>query len=276
MLGRLKVGFLLTNRYQILRVAGDGSFGVVYAAYDLRTYRLVAIKELPMQSIVDCERQAHLRAALVHPAIPKIHDYFSTETNSYLIMDFIQGTDLEAILDKTTEFLEQKRVLNWAIQICAALDYLHTHPLHTVIFRDLKPNNVMADDKDQVYLVDFGLARIFPAHFFDAPHPEFKHLEKGLAFGTEGYSPPEQYSGIVLPQSDLYALGASLHHLLTRRDPHQEPAFSFDEAPIRALNPAVSPDLEAIIMKSVQRDPEDRYPTARAMLLCLQALSLEQ
>jgi serine/threonine protein kinase len=124
--------------------------------------------------------------------------------------------------------------------------------------------------------VDFGLARVFPAHFFEGPHPEFKHLEKGLAFGTEGYSPPEQYDGIVLPQSDLYALGASLHYLLTHRDPHQESAFSFEAAPIRAINPAVSPDLEAIIMKSVRRAPAERYPTARAMLLCLQALSLEQ
>ncbi|HTX92149.1 MAG TPA: serine/threonine-protein kinase [Anaerolineales bacterium] len=270
---RLKKGSLLAERYEILRVSGSGSFGVVYAARDTMEEHLVAIKEMPMQSIVDCERQAQLRAVLTHPSIPRIFSYFATEENSYLVQQLVLGSDLEAVLEKHFGFLPEKTVLDWGIQICDVLDYLHTHPLHAVIFRDLKPNNVMVDDKGRIYLVDFGLARIFPPRFFERPQPLFEHLRKGLAIGTEGYSPPEQYEGIVLPQSDLYAAGASLHHLLTRRDPRKEPAFSFDETPVRSINPEVSEAFEAIIMKCLERDPQKRYPTADALRSELKALA---
>ena len=225
-----------------------------------------------MQMIVDCERQADLRAMLVHPAIPRICGYFVTEAHSYLVQELICGSDLEAILEAHEGFLPEKTVIGWAIQLCDALNYLHTHPLHPLIFRDLKPNNIMVDGADKVYLVDFGLARVFPARFFQETQPQFSHFRKGLAMGTAGYSPPEQYRGRVIPQSDLYALGATLHHLLTRRDPRQERPFTFQQHPLRSLNPALSPELEAIVMKALNRDPAQRFQSAKQMQFALEAI----
>ncbi len=272
--GILQAGTDLNRRYEILKVLGEGSFGVVYRARDKRALRsrFVAIKQMPLQSIVDCERQADLRATLKHPAIPRIYDYFAVDECSYLVQELIIGQDLEVVLKKQAGFLPEATVVDWAIQICDVLDYLHTHPYHPMIFRDLKPNNVMVDPKGKIHLVDFGLARAYPPGFFQQPHKQFEHLWKGLAMGTEGYSPPEQYQGFVRPQSDLYALGATLHHLLTRHDPRSSPPFSFKRFPIRTLNPNVTAGLEAIVMKALDLDVESRFTTALQMKTALELL----
>jgi len=271
----LKPGAILNKRYAILKVLGEGSFGVVYQARDKRLARgrkQVAIKQMPMQSIVDCERQADLRATLNHPAIPRIFDYFALDEYSYLVEELVVGRDLEKVLKEQDGFLPEKTVIGWAIQLCDVLDYLHNHPYHPIIFRDLKPNNVMVDQNDLVHLIDFGLARAYPPGFFREAQPQFEHLWKGLAMGTEGYSPPEQYQGYVKPQSDIYALGATMHHLLTRRDPRNELPFSFKRNPVRSFNPEVSKRLEAIVMKAVDLDVEDRFASAREMQTALEGL----
>lgn len=270
-------GTILHRRYKVVRVAGEGDEGVlIYLAHDQRAQkgqRRVALKQMPALLIVDCERQADLRGTLHHSAIPRVLGYFSTAKYAYLVQEFILGTNLEQALQQQSGFLPEKTVLNWAIQICSALHYLHTHPLQTTIFRDLKPNNVMVNRSGRIYLVDFGLARVFPSGFFQAPRPEFKHLRKALAIGTAGYSPPEQYRGIVTPQSDIYALGATLHHLLTKRDPRKERPFTFQHFPVRSLNPAISRGLEAIVMQAVQRPMKQRFQSAEQMLRALEALT---
>jgi serine/threonine protein kinase len=271
----LKIGTLLYKRYEIIKLLGQGSFGTVYQAHDKRavkTDQLVAIKQTPMQMIVDCERQADLRANLTHPNIPRILGYFVTDEHSYLVQELILGSNLERILEEQPGFLPEKTVIAWAIQLCAVLDFLHNHPYHPIIFRDLKPNNVMVTEADRIYLVDFGLARAYPPRFFQEKQPHFKHLRKGLAIGTAGYSPPEQYRGYAKPQSDIYALGATLHHLLTKRDPRQERPFTFQDYPLRSLNPAISPDLEAIVMKALRRRVAERFATAREMQVALERL----
>ncbi len=271
----LKPGAILNKRYVILKVLGEGSFGVVYQARDKRLARgrkQMAIKQMPMQSIVDCERQADLRATLNHPAIPRIYDYFALEEYSYLVEELIVGRDLERVIKEQDGFLPEQTVIGWAIQLCDVLDYLHNHPFHPMIFRDLKPNNVMVDQNDLVHLIDFGLARAYPPDFFRVAQPQFEHLWKGLAMGTEGYSPPEQYQGYVRPQSDIYALGATMHHLLTRRDPRNELPFSFKRNPVRSFNPEVSKQLEAIVMKAVDLDVEGRFASAREMQSALEEL----
>ena len=273
--GTLKPGALLNKRYVVLKILGEGSFGVVYQARDrrlVRSRKQVAIKQMPMQSIVDCERQADLRATLNHPAIPRIFDYFAAGDHSYLVEELIVGRDLETVLEDQEGFLPEQLVIGWAIQICDVLDYLHNHPYHPIIFRDLKPGNVMVDASNLVHLIDFGLARAYPPGFFQEVQPQFEHLWKGLAMGTEGYSPPEQYQGFVRPQSDIYALGATMHHLLTRRDPRKELPFSFRHYPVCALNPDVSKRLEAIVMKAVDMDVDGRYASARAMQAALEEL----
>jgi serine/threonine protein kinase len=223
--------------------------------------------------IVDCERQADLRANLIHPAIPRVFGYFATDSHSYLVKQFIRGSTLEVVFRQEADFLAEKRVIPWAIQLCDVLDFLHNHPYHPVIFRDLKPSNIMIDRADQVHLVDFELARAFPPGFFDGRQSDHKHLRRGMAFGTKGYSPPEQYRGLVRPESDIYALGATLHHLLTGRDPRKEPPFTLQNHPVRSINPAVSPDLESIVMKALNLDMRDRFSTAKEMQVALQELA---
>jgi len=271
----LSAGTILHRRYKIVKLLGQGDFGRVYQARDLRASKgrpFVALKQMPMQMIVDCERQADLAANLIHPAIPHIFGYFATATHSYLVKQFIRGANLETALEQEPGFLPENRVITWAIQLADVLSYLHTHPYHPMVFRDLKPNNIMIDRSEHLYLVDFELARVFPPGFFEHRLPHYKHLRKGLAIGTAGYSPPEQYRGVVKPQSDLYALGATLHHLLTRRDPRKERPFTFQEYPVRSINPAISLQLESIVMKALQREIKDRFATAREMQSALQRL----
>lgn len=262
---QLRSGATLANRYLIQGVIGVGGMGAVYRARDLHfpnVVKLVAVKEmvnrapdpLVRETIVrNFEREANILATLDHRAIPRIYDYFTLNERSYLVLEYINGRDLEAIVGSTDDFLVESRVIGWAIELCDVLSYLHTHQPQAIIFRDMKPSNVMINLYDHVVLVDFGIAKQFQAG------------EKGTMIGTEGYSPPEQYRGEATPLADIYALGASLHHVLTRRDPRIEPPFSFSERPIRQINPQVSPELEAVICKALQYGPSDRYPSAQAM-----------
>jgi serine/threonine protein kinase len=271
----LEIGAILHERYRIIKVLGSGDFGVVYQAFDGQGSgrgETVAIKQMPMQMIVNCERQADVRAMLTHPAIPRIHDYFGDDAKAYLVLDFVQGRNLEQVLAARGGPVAEETVTDWAIQICDVLDYLHNHPYHPTVFRDLKPNNILVDDQGSIHLVDFGLARTYPPGFFREPQPQFEHLWRGVAIGTEGYSPPEQYQGIAEPRSDLYALGATMHHLLTDRDPRKELAFSFDSHPVHSLNPNVSKGLEAIVIKALSRDVAGRFSSAKEMQMALQAL----
>jgi outer membrane protein assembly factor BamB len=264
----LPKGAVLQARYEILKVLGLGGMGAVYQARDLRftgVARLCALKEMTSTTpdphvrrlaIQNFEREANILATLNHAAIPKIFDYFSEGIRSYLALEYIDGQDLEAMLEETDQMLPQEQAIDWAIQICDVLSYLHRQN-PAVVFRDLKPSNIMLRPPNHIVLIDFGIARVFEAG------------QKGTMIGTEGYSPPEQYRGIANPQGDIYALGATLHHLLTRRDPRLEPPFTFHEEPPRLLNPALSEELEAVIMKALEYEPEKRYNSADEMKAAL-------
>jgi serine/threonine protein kinase len=143
--------------------------------------------------------------------------------------------------------------LQWAIELCDVLSFLHAHKPDPLIFRDMKPSNVMVNQNYHVILVDFGIAK------------PFQTGQKGTMIGTEGYSPPEQYRGEASTAADIYALGATLHHMLTRRDPRLEPPFSFNERPIRKINPAVSPELEVVVNTALQYAPQDRFKDVETM-----------
>jgi outer membrane protein assembly factor BamB/tRNA A-37 threonylcarbamoyl transferase component Bud32 len=268
----LPKGTILQERYEILDVIGVGGMGAVYRARDLRfpkVTKLCAVKEientasdprLRRLAVKDFEREANILATLSHPSIPKVFDYFSDEDRSYLVLEFIRGKDLEAIIEESRDFLPEEKVVDWAIQICDVLSYLHNHRPDPIVFRDLKPSNIMVNDYNQIVLVDFGIAKIFQVG------------EKGTVIGTEGYAPPEQYRGLAGPRGDIYALGATLHHLLTKRDPRFEPPFSFHERPIRSINPSVSEELEAIVMKALEYDMEKRFSSAFEMKKALQEI----
>ncbi len=260
----LKAGEVLQGRYRIERVLGTGGMSTVYLALDLRfnrARRLCAIKEM-ISHILDprmralaqqsFEREAALLATLSHPSIPKIYDYFIEGERSYLVMEYIPGQDLETLLRRTEGMLPVEEVVNWAVQICDVLHYLHSQQ-PPIIFRDLKPSNIMVDPYGRVYLVDFGIAKVFQAG------------QRGTMVGTEGYSPPEQYRGVADPRTDIYALGATLHHLLTGQDPRLEPPFSFHERPIRRINPAVPEALAQVVMRALEYDPDRRFQSALEM-----------
>lgn len=262
---QLQPGTVLQGRYAIQEIIGHGGMSSVYRARDLHfpnVLKLVAIKEMVITTndsktremiIKNFEREANILATLNHPSIPKIFDYFSTNDRSYLVLDFIHGKDLDQILNESDGFIPESQIVQWALELCDVLSYLHNHKPEPIIFRDMKPSNVMVRPDGRIVLIDFGIAKRFQAG------------QRGTMIGTEGYSPPEQYRGEATTQADIYALGATLHHLLTRRDPRLEPPFSFAERPIRQINPSVSPELVAVIEKALQYNPEDRYQTIDEM-----------
>lgn len=237
--------------------------GAVYQATDTRLgHKLVAVKELSDAAITNplekqqarqaFEQEAQMLAALNHPNLPRVTDHFSERGKQYLVMDFIEGQTLEKVLNQTSGFLDEKQVVDWGVQLCEVLEYLH-HQQPPVIFRDLKPTNIMLDRDGKVKLIDFGIARLFkPGKATDT-----------ASFGTAGYAPPEQYGkGQTDARSDIYALGAMLHHLLTRRDPAQTP---FHFLPVRSLNSSVSAAVDQAILRAVEQDPNQRWQTARQM-----------
>ncbi|MGD8554361.1 MAG: serine/threonine-protein kinase [Anaerolineales bacterium] len=264
-LGQLQPGVSLQDRYLVLELLATGGMGSVYKGRDLHfpnVTRLVAVKEVLNTTsdanvykmmVANFEREANLLATLSHPAIPRIFDYFVHGIGAYLVMEFIDGINLERLVEITQGFLPQEKVIAWAVEICDVLSYLHGHKPQPIIFRDIKPANVMVDARQHIRLIDFGIARLFQPG------------DKGTMIGTEGYSPPEQYRGEASPAGDVYALGATLHHVLTRVDPRTEAPFSFAERPINAINPKVFPELEAVVNRALSYEPEDRYASAEDM-----------
>jgi len=196
------------------------------------------------------EREASILATLSHPATPQIYDYFTEGERSYLVLEFIGGKDLGARVAETEGFFPEALVVDWATQLCDVLTFLHNHKPRPIIFRDLNPSNIMLDPHGRIRLVDFGIAKLFQSG------------EKGTTIGTEGYTPPEQYRGVAEPRGDVYALGATMHHLLSKQDPRLEPPFSFKERPIHQTNPTVSRELVSVIEKSLEYDINERWGSA--------------
>lgn len=255
--GHLPPQTLLSGRYQIVRRMGRGGMGAVYQATDTRIIgKLWAIKEMSDAALTDSQerqqareafrREATILALLDHPNLPKVSDFFVEGDKLYLVMEFIEGQTLQERLDDASGPLSEAQVLNWAAQLCDVLGYLHSRT-PPIIFRDLKPGNVMVDAAGQIKLIDFGVARLFkPGQARDTAN-----------FGTVGYAPPEQYGqGQTDARSDVYALGVLLHQLLTRYDPTMTP---FNLPPARKVNPAVSAQVEQAIIQATQPVPVHRY-----------------
>ncbi len=270
--GRLPEAYLLQHRYRILGVLAIGGMSVVYKAQDLRfsgVKRVCAVKEMvnsandpEVRAIIlrNFERETSILAALSHPGIVRIYDCFSDANRSYVVLEFVRGKDLETVLAETKGLLPEAKVVSWAIQVCEVLDYLHSHEPRPIVFRDIKPSNLMLDEYGRIRLIDFGIAKMFQGG------------RKGTMIGTEGYSAPEQYQGVADPRVDVYALGATMHHLLSKRDPRLEPPFSFQERPIQETNPAVSEELVEVVNRALEYDCNDRYRSAEEMERALRRL----
>ncbi|EFO81865.1 serine/threonine protein kinase [Oscillochloris trichoides DG-6] len=240
------------RRYVITRVIKQGGQGAVYEGID-DSGQIFAIKEMldkftdPKERTEAIDRfnaEAELLQGLNHPRIPRIYSHFTDEGRHYLTMDFIRGKDLEEIVEERG-ILSETLALEYADQICDVLVYLHGKGL---IYRDMKPSNVMIEDSSgAVKLVDFGITKLF------------KPTERGTQIGTPGYAPPEQYQGLATPASDIYALGATLHHMLTGRDPTEQMPFDFP--PANSINSSVSKRTSEALQRALQKVPQDRFAT---------------
>ncbi len=264
---QLEPGTILYSRYEIVRRIGGGGMGAVYLAKDRNLGdQPRAVKEMIQsqldesqheKAINDFRRESMLLASLEHASIPTIYDYFYDDGASrfYLVMKYIAGGDLLARMRSAHNGrLDEKTVADWGAQAADVLDYLHRRN-PPIIYRDLKPANLMIDgNSGRIMLIDFGIAR------WVAPQ------EKGVtAVGTMGYAPPELFSGKVVPGSDIYSLGATMFHLLTGADPQDNPLLIFDftkHPRPRQIMPALSNEMEAILMRTVEYKPENRFRSA--------------
>jgi tetratricopeptide (TPR) repeat protein len=272
--GSLPEQTLLAGRYQLLSRIGQGGMGAVYKAADTRfNNRPLAIKEMSSSGLPPArlqeaeaafEREAHLLADLLHPNLPRIYEHFTENDRSYLVMDFIEGQTVEEHLEQIGGGpLPVEQVIKWADQLCDVLNYLHTHQ-PPIIFRDLKPANVMMSESGHIYLIDFGIARIFK--------PGKQH--DTVALGSPGYAAPEQYGKAQsTPRSDIYSLGALLHHLLTGIDPSEQPFFF---RPASQVNPAVDPELDALLQQMLAMDSDRRPASAQEVLTALKGTIIIQ
>src|SRR3989454_3431353 len=272
--GLLVANSLLHGRYCIFSQVGKGGFGAVYKAEDiLLGNRLVAVKEMSQSGLSPQEvamatdafkREALLLASLSHPGLPHIYDQFFEVGHWYLVMDFIEGETLDEHLDKAkVRRLLVEEVLDIGIKLCTVLDYLHTRQ-PPIIFRDLKPANIMLTPDGQIFLIDFGIAR----------HFKLGQTRDTMAFGSPGYAPPEQYGKAqTTPRADIYSLGATLHQLLTGDDPSQTP-FRF--APLQLRSQTTPVGLDTLIMRMLEID-ENRRPTSmHAIKLELQRFAAQR
>lgn len=273
LLGENKV---LENRYQVVSVLGFGAMGAVYLANDQRLVgRRCAIKENRPDTSTSLEllgrmreqflAEARVLARLDHAALPKVSDYFVVGTNrEYLVMDYVEGEDLLSLLDRTQQPLDEDTVLSWAEQVLDALAYLHSQRPLPIIHRDIKPANIRVNLQGKAKLVDFGLVKLL-----DTQNPATKIELRGM--GTPAYAPLEQFAGSddhTDARSDIYALGATLYHLLTNLYPtavHDRILTPNSLASPRSLNPNLSENTEQVILKAMEIYPDHRYQTAEEM-----------
>ncbi len=258
---------ILQSRYRIVRHLGSGGMGAVYEAIDLRLGHTVALKQAltsDEELWKQFEREARLMARLNHPVLPRVSDYFTEGHRAFFVMQFVEGQDLAEIIAQQPGPFPRHAVVAWADQLLDALIYLHSRE-RQVIHRDIKPHNLKITPTGKIVLLDFGLAKTQIANAADA-------ASSTSIFGyTPRYAPLEQIQDLgTTPQSDIYALGATLYHLLTGVKPPDALAraaalVSAKPSPLKPANEvnlAVGPELAAILDRAMAQNPDERYGSA--------------
>lgn len=260
----LEIGSVVDGKYKILNKIGQGGMSIVYLAMNERANKQWAIKEVRKDGVKNFEVvkqglvvETDLLKKLNHPNLPSIIDVIDGDGTFLIVMDYIEGRHLESVV-KEYGAQNQEDVIDWAKQLCDVLSYLHSRK-PPIIYRDMKPSNIMLKPDGKVMLIDFGTAR------------EFKEssVADTTCLGTQGYAAPEQYGGHgqTDARTDIYCLGATLYHLLTGHNPSEPP---YEMYPIRYWNPDLSSGLEEIIWKCTQKNPEDRYQNCGELLYALE------
>lgn len=259
----LEIGSVIDGKYKILNKVGQGGMSTVYLAMNERANKPWAVKEVRKDGSADFEvikqsqiMETNLLKKLDHPNLPSIVDVIDQKDCFLIVMDYIEGKPLSDAL-KERKSLPCEDVIEWAKQLCDVLEYLHTRK-PPIIYRDMKPSNVMLQPDGSVKLIDFGIAREFKE----------KNIEDTTCLGTRGYAAPEQFGGQgqTDARTDIYCLGATIYHLVTGHNPSEPP---YEMYPIRHWNPAFSSGLEKIILKCTQRNPDDRYQSCAELLYAL-------
>jgi len=281
----LAQGDVLRGRYKITRPIGQGGMGSVYLAEDLRLEgRKCAVKAVRLDLNADLDtinelqhqfsREASVLARLDHPNLPKVSDYFDEDGHDYLVMDYVSGKDLKILMDearRTDRFLAEAEVVEWARQLCDALEYMHTQET-PVLHRDIKPSNIKLTSSGFIKLVDFGLVKLMSKD-------DSQTVTVLQGRGTAAYTPLEQYGEDDTHtdvRSDIYSLGATLYHLLTNQAPAEaKQRFLKPQSLVRPreLNPAISEPVERALLNAIAMHPDDRPSTIaefRALLLAVE------
>ena len=262
--GMLKVGHLIDGKYKILNKIGRGGMSTVYLAINEKANKPWAVKEVRKNGISNRELvkqslmvEINLLKKLKHKGLPSIVDIIDQQDNYLIVMDYIKGITLENIMQEEG-VQPQEKVVDWAIQLCDVLQYLHTRK-PAIIYRDMKPSNIMLRSDGSVVLIDFGTAREFKE----------RHVEDTTCLGTQGYAAPEQFGGMgqTDERTDIYSLGATMYRLVTGHNPSEPP---YEMYPITHWNPRLSTGLEGIIAKCTSKDPKSRYQSVQEVRYALE------
>ena len=262
--GLLKVGDLIDGKYKILNEIGRGGMSTVYLAINEKANKPWAVKEVRKNGISNRELvkqslmvEINLLKKLKHKGLPSIVDIIDQQDNYLIVMDYIEGITLENIMQEEG-VQPQEKVVDWAIQLCDVLQYLHTRK-PAIIYRDMKPSNIMLRSDGSVVLIDFGTAREFKE----------RHVEDTTCLGTQGYAAPEQFGGMgqTDERTDIYSLGATMYRLVTGHNPSEPP---YEMYPITHWNPRLSTGLEGIIAKCTSKDPKSRYQSVQEVRYALE------
>lgn len=260
----LKVGDLIDGKYKILNEIGRGGMSTVYLAINEKANKPWAVKEVRKNGISNRELvkqslmvEINLLKKLKHKGLPSIVDIIDQQDNYLIVMDYIEGITLENIMQEEG-VQPQEKVVDWAIQLCDVLQYLHTRK-PAIIYRDMKPSNIMLQSDGSVVLIDFGTAREFKE----------RHVEDTTCLGTQGYAAPEQFGGMgqTDERTDIYSLGATMYRLVTGHNPSEPP---YEMYPITHWNPRLSTGLEGIIAKCTSKDPKSRYQSVQEVRYALE------
>lgn len=262
----LEIGSLLDGKYKILNKIGQGGMSIVYLAMNEKANKQWAVKEMRKEKNRNYEvmkqsliTETNLLKELKHPYLPSIADIIENDDTIIIVMDYIEGRPLsDILLEEGT--IEEDKVVEYAIQLCDVLDYLHSQN-PPIIYRDLKPANIMLKPDGKITLIDFGTARKY----------NYDSVSDTTCLGTIGYAAPEQFAGETLRQTDartdIYNLGATMYHLLTGVNPSEPP---YELYPIRRWDERLSNGLEKIILRATRKDPEKRFNDCKEMSYALQ------